>query len=114
VAAVSQGGAPLAADLRSYFEPRFGHDFSRVRIHDNAAASAAAQSINARAFTLGRDIAFAPGEYAPGTPQGRRLLAHELAHVVQQTGTPTAVRVMRQPFAGCDKRTTGVDDADAR
>ena len=88
VAAVSQGGLPLAADLRSYFEPRFGHDFSRVRVHDNAAAGAAAQSINARAFTLGRDIAFAPGEYAPGTAQGRRLLAHELAHVVQQQARP--------------------------
>ena len=107
-ATVSRGGVPLAADLRSYFEPRFGHDFSSVRIHDNAAASAAAQSINARAFTLGRDIAFAPGEYAPRTVQGRRLIAHELAHVVQQTRTPTAFRVMRQSFAGCDKGTTGV------
>src|SRR3954471_20874347 len=72
------------------------------------------RSIEARAFTLGRDIAFAPGEYAPGTAQGRRLIAHELAHVVQQTGTPTAFRVMRQPFAGCDKRTVGVDDAEKR
>ena len=114
IAAVSHGGAPLSADLRSYFEPRFGYDFSRVRVHDNAAAGAAAQSINARAFTLGRDIAFTPGEYVPGTVQGRRLLAHELAHVVQQTGTPTALRVMRQPFAGCDKRTTGVDDPEKR
>ena len=113
VAAVSQGGAPLSADLRSYFEPRFGHYFSRVRIHDNAAAGAAAQSINARAFTLGRDIAFAPGEYAPGTAQGRRLLAHELAHVVQQADTPASPYVMRKAYPGCDKRTTGMDDASA-
>jgi hypothetical protein len=96
VAAVSHGGVPLAADLRSYFEPRFGHDFSRVRIHDHAVAGAAAQSVNARAFTLGRDIAFAPGEFAPGefapgTPQGRRLLAHELVHVVQQEKAPAPV-----------------------
>jgi hypothetical protein len=114
VAATAQGGAPLPADLRSYFEPRFGHDFSRVRIHDNAAAGAAAQSIHARAFTLGRDIAFAPGEYAPRTMQGRRLLAHELAHVVQQADTPASPHVMRQPFVGCGKRTTGVDDAEKR
>src|SRR3954453_18352463 len=89
---VSYGGGPLAADLRSYFEPRFGHDFSSVRIHDNAAA--AAQSINARAFTLGRDIAFARGEYQPNTSAGRWLIAHELAHTLQQkpSGTPVVRR----------------------
>ena len=86
-AAVASGGAPLAADLRSYFEPRFGHDFAQVRLHDDAAAGAAARSIDARAFTLGADIAFAPGEYQPGTADGRRLLAHELAHVPRMART---------------------------
>jgi hypothetical protein len=111
-AAVAGGGAPLPADLRSYFEPRFGHDLARVRVHNDAAAGAAARSIDARAFTLGAEIAFAPGEYAPGTQKGRRLLAHELAHVVQQAGTPAAFRVMRQTHPGCDRATTGVADAD--
>ena len=83
-AALSRPGLPLAADLRSYFEPRFGQSFSHVRIHDDAAARKAAGGIAARAFTFGHRIAFAAGEYAPGTSEGRRLLAHELAHVVQQ------------------------------
>ncbi len=71
---------------RAFMEPRFGHDFSRVRVHADASAAAAAQSVNARAYTLGQDIAFGAGQYAPGTAQGRRLLAHELTHVVQQGG----------------------------
>jgi hypothetical protein len=77
-------GFPLSAEIRAYFEPRFGHDFSKVRIHtyDRAAQSAAA--LNASAYTVGSDIAFASGLYAPITAAGRRLLAHELAHVVQQ------------------------------
>jgi len=113
-AAVAGGGASLPAGLRSYFEPRFGHDFSQVRLHDDAVGRAAARSIDARAFTLGADIAFAPGEYSPTTAKGRQLLAHELAHVVQQAGAPTASRLMRQPYPGCDRRTTGVSDAGMR
>jgi hypothetical protein len=107
-------GIPLPASERAFFEPRFGRDFSNVRLHADSAAGSATQSIDARAFTLGGDIAFAPGEYAPGTTKGRRLLAHELTHVVQQADTPTAWRVMRTPYPGCDRRTTGLDDADAR
>ena len=83
-------GAPLPASERAYFEPRFGRDFSNVLLHQDGAAGAAARSIGARAFTLGRDIAVAPGEYAPGTREGRRLLAHELTHVVQQAREPDA------------------------
>jgi hypothetical protein len=108
------GGIPLPAAERAFFEPRFGRDFSHVRLHADGAAGRATRSIDARAFTLGGDIAFAPGEYAPGTAQGRRLLAHELVHVVQQADTPAALRVMRTPYPGCDRRTTGLDDADAR
>lgn len=82
----TRGGTPLSTDLRAYFEPRFGHDFSRVRIHADAEGSKAARSVQARAYTYGSDIVFGAGEYAPATPQGRRLLAHELAHVIQQGG----------------------------
>ena len=79
-------GVGMALDVasRNYFEPRFGHDFGGVRIHADRRAAELARSVSARAYTLGRDIVFAMGEYAPGTVQGKRLLAHELAHVVQQ------------------------------
>lgn len=74
-------GRPLPAPLRDYFEPRFQADFSAVRLHPDAGA---AEQAGARAFTLGPDIAFAPGQYAPGSRAGLTLIAHELAHVVQQ------------------------------
>jgi hypothetical protein len=79
-------GQSLGSGVRSRMEPAFGHDFSRVRIHaDNRAAELSSQ-LNARTFTIGSDIAFAAGDYQPGTPAGDALLAHELAHVVQQRG----------------------------
>lgn len=87
-AAVSQvlsaPGRPLDAGARSFMEPRFGQDFSGVRVHDGAVAASAAGAIRAKAFTAGRDIVFNRDRYAPGTDAGRHLLAHELAHVVQQ------------------------------
>src|SRR5262249_14151430 len=89
-AAVSGGGAPLSANMRAYFEPRFGRDLSNVRVHTGGRAAGAAHGINARAYPLGHDIAFAPGEYSPSTHEGRHLLAHELAHVVQQSGPHTS------------------------
>jgi hypothetical protein len=67
-------------------EPRFGHDFSRVRIHSDAKAAESARAFGARAFTVGTDIAFAEGEYRPDTKAGQQLLAHELTHTVQQSG----------------------------
>jgi len=72
-------------------EPRFGHDFSRVRVHTDGAAANAARAVRARAYTIGQDIVFGSGEYAPATTEGQRLLAHELTHVVQQNagGGPT-------------------------
>jgi hypothetical protein len=79
------GGAPLPSATRAFFEPRFGHDFSHVRVHADALAGETARSINARAFTIGRDIAFGSGQYAPGTRKGMLLLGHELTHVVQQS-----------------------------
>ena len=84
-------GQPLDAPTRAFFEPRFDHDFSRVRVHANRTAAQLARTIDARAYTTGRNIVFGEGMYRPGTPGGRRLLAHELAHVIQQSqGTPDA------------------------
>jgi outer membrane protein OmpA-like peptidoglycan-associated protein len=78
-------GQPLAADDHDFFGSRFGFDFSRVHVHNDRTAAESAHSINALAYTSGSDIAFAAGQYQPGTETGRRLLAHELAHVVQQS-----------------------------
>ena len=90
-------GAPLSPEMRSYFEPRFGHDFSQVRVHTDGAAALAVQ---ARAYTYGRDIVFGSGEYAPASGAGRRLLAHELTHVVQQGAAPATSVSTAAPNAG--------------
>jgi peptidoglycan hydrolase-like protein with peptidoglycan-binding domain len=92
VSAAQRSGAPLPADVRSFFEPRFGHDFSGVRVHTGGEAARAARGTEARAYTFGRDIVFGANEYAPHTAEGRRLLAHELAHVVQQGGSQSIQR----------------------
>jgi hypothetical protein len=84
------GGRSLDPAVRAHFEPRFGRDLGDVRVHTSAQADASARAVNARAFTVGRDIAFAAGEYAPDAAAGQRLLAHELAHVVQQGGQRSA------------------------
>ena len=78
------GGHPLPESERAFFEPRFGRDFSTVRLHTDSRSAGIARSINARAFTIGRDVAFGAGQYSPGTTSGRRLMAHELVHVLQQ------------------------------
>lgn len=89
-AAVPEGGQALPGPVQDFFGSRFNaaggslHDFSRVRIHTGPQADTAADAVNARAYTLGHDIVFAAGEYAPHTDAGRRLLAHELTHVIQQ------------------------------
>lgn len=77
-------GQPLDAATRSFMEPRFGHDFSRVKVHTDARAAESALALNALAYTVGRDVVFGAGKHRPGTESGRRLLGHELAHVVQQ------------------------------
>lgn len=85
VAAVRRGAAtPLPGPVREYFEPRFGRDFSSVRVHTDANAAESANTINARAYTLGQDVVFGSGQYKPHTETGKQLLAHELTHVVQQ------------------------------
>ncbi len=90
VSEIHGGGKPLPPSVRDYFEPQFQQSFKNVRLHTDSRAASAAQSIHARAFTLGNDIAFAPGEYSTDSIKGKRLLAHELTHVVQQSssGTP--------------------------
>ena len=80
-------GAPLDAGMRSYVESRFGRDFSRVRVHADTDAAEASRAVSARAYTAGDHIVFASGQYAPQRRSGMRLLAHELAHVVQQSGS---------------------------
>jgi len=77
-------GQPLDSSTRAFFEPRFGTDFSQVRVHTGSQAEASARAVNALAYTVGRDVVFGTGHYAPGTPGGQRLLAHELTHVLQQ------------------------------
>lgn len=83
---LSEPGHALDASARGYFEPRYGHDFGKVRIHSDERASQSAISLGARAYTVGNDVVFAKGQYSPHTPAGRHLIAHELAHVVQQAG----------------------------
>jgi Domain of unknown function (DUF4157) len=90
------GGAPLSTETRGFFEPRFARDFGHVRLHDGASSGALAREINARAFTHRSDIYFAPGQYDPTSAGGRRLLAHELTHVLQQRADIATVQ--RKPL----------------
>jgi Domain of unknown function (DUF4157) len=83
------GGQPLPESVRAVFEPRFKQDFSHVRFYDGAGAAELARSVNARAFTVGQQMVFGAGQYAPHRSEGQRLIAHELVHTIQQ-----------QPFAG--------------
>jgi hypothetical protein len=93
---VPPGGRALDSSTRGFMEERFGWNFSHVRVHTGAEAGASSRAVHARAFTLGNDIVFGPGEYQPHSTAGRSLLAHELTHVVQQaSGGPVGV-VQRQ------------------
>jgi hypothetical protein len=84
VRSLSSGGQPLPKEVRSFYEPRLGYDFSNVKLHTDNVAAKSAQSINALAYTTGNNIVFNNGQYSPGTDRGKRLLGHELTHVVQQ------------------------------
>jgi len=90
-------GQPLDRSTRAFMEPRFGHDFSSVRVHKDSRASRSAQAINAQAYTVGNDVVFNHGHYAPETNTGRHLLAHELSHVLQQKSSPI---IQRKSVAG--------------
>jgi outer membrane protein OmpA-like peptidoglycan-associated protein len=120
-ATLASAGRPLDAPVRAHMESHFGADFGSVRVHTDPAAGASAQDVSARAYTVGSDVVFAQGEYAPATDQGRRLIAHELAHVVQQGGAsdhasrdgrPVAQRVLRRALTP-DFRITGIAPEDA-
>jgi hypothetical protein len=86
---LSSPGQPLDPSSRAYFEPRFGHDFSKVRVHADTEAAQSAEAVQAQAYTVGREIVFGVGRYDPHSAGGRNLLAHELAHTIQQVGVPT-------------------------
>jgi uncharacterized protein DUF4157 len=90
--ALQSGGRPLESDRRAFFEERFGHDFSAVRVHTDTRAADSAHALSASAYTVGHNIVFGRGRYEPAAVAGKRLLAHELAHVVQQSrgGSPPA------------------------
>ncbi|HEY9076340.1 MAG TPA: DUF4157 domain-containing protein [Anaerolineaceae bacterium] len=97
LAAQRGSGLPLPEDLRSAMEPRFGANFSNVRLHSGSQAASLAHSIQAKAFTYGSDIYLGEGAYNPATQDGRRLLAHELTHVVQQGGGSPASGIQQSP-----------------
>ena len=106
-------GEPLDKATRDFFEPRFGHDFGNVRVHADGHAAASADSIGALAYTAGSNIAFGPGQYQPLSRSGQALLAHELAHVAQQSagvGFPQTIR--RQ--AGAASEPTPLEDQATR
>ena len=90
-------GQPLPESVHAFFRPRFGQDFSNVLVHTDARAAEAARAVNAQAFTVGRDVVFGAGAYAPGAVGGRRLLAHELTHVLQQRSDRVSTFLQRQP-----------------
>ncbi len=89
-------GQPLDPATRAVMEPRFGHDFSRVRIHTSTQAAKSAQELNAQAYTYGKDIVFGTGQYRPMSTNGQQLLSHELTHVIQQSGESPPRQLQRQ------------------
>jgi hypothetical protein len=100
-------GAPLPGGIRSRMEHALGGSFDNVRVHDDLRAAGLAESLAARAFTVGRHVAFGRGEFQPGTPAGDALLAHELAHVTQQQGPGTDVGESPAAERGADKAAIG-------
>ena len=105
MSSLNNGGRSLSAGERNFFEPKFNYDFSQVRVHFNTEANESAASINAHAYTQGNNIVFAKDQYHPGTEAGKKLMAHELTHVIQQkdingfsdSGTPAVQRASDDP-----------------
>jgi hypothetical protein len=110
--ALASAGRPLEGSSRAFFEPRFGRDFGRVRIHTGPHAAASARAIRARAYTAGSHIVFGEGQHSPETPDGQRLLAHELTHVVQQEHAPEQA-IQRNGDDDSDGGAPAGDPADA-
>ena len=97
-------GQPLDFATRAFFEPRFGRDFSDVRVHTDSDAAETAAAVDAKAYTAGQDVVFGEGQYSPNSPDGMRLLAHELVHTVQQLGAGHAKEPHQQKEAGDDNK----------
>ena len=97
---LTSGGQSFSRSDRVFFETRFGRDFSRVRVHSDGRANELAHAVSARAFTVGHNIVFGSGEYTPRSASGRRLLAHELTHVIQQQGKHSPPTIQRQAVRG--------------
>jgi len=113
--ALRSPGEALDRGTRAFFEPRFGQDFAGVRVHSGTAAEQSAKGLNATAYTVGHDIVFGAGRFVPGTQAGRRLIAHELTHVVQQSYAPasgcSSARLQRSCADGdCDSCAGGRKD----
>jgi hypothetical protein len=107
-------GQPLDANLRGFFERPFGQDFSQVRIHSDESASKSAKALNARAYTVRNDIVFGTREWAPGSDEGKRLLAHELTHVVQQSDSGQSTAAQREVDESSADTPTAAPDTSIR
>lgn len=106
------GGQPLPESTCSFFEPRFGADFSSVRVHTDSNANHLARSVNAKAFTVGHDVVFGSGQYSPDTSGGKKLLAHEMTHVLQQ-GTMGCCYQPNIVRASSEEEETPLEDVDS-
>jgi len=115
-AALRSPAQPLNPASRAFFEPRFGTDFSDVRIHSGEAAARSARDVGARAYTVGRNVVFGEGQYQPHADGGRRLLAHELVHTVQQGAVRSSTAMSRKAIIGASGLaiTTGTETAVSR
>jgi hypothetical protein len=102
-------GHPLDQETRSFMEPRFGRDFSHVRVHSDSRAAESARAVNALAYTIGSHVVFGPGQYAPQTEHGRRLLAHEMVHTLQQGNTDWVRR-----FVPCEQPSLSLEECPPR
>ena len=107
-------GQPLDPTIRAFMEPRFGHDFSKVRVHANAKAADSARAVNALAYTVGPDVVFAAGQYAPDTIGGRQVLAHELTHTIQQSQGRTGGALFDSSAQISDPRDTHEKEAETQ
>ena len=108
---VRSAGEPLEESVRVPLERHFGHDFGRVRVRADGAAAAEAQAVGAQAFTVGEEVVFDQGHYQPATDRGQRLLAHELAHVVQQRARGVAMQRRTPGLAGTEPWEREAEDA---
>ena len=115
---LSSPGQPLDPATRTFMEPRFGHDFAKVRVHTNNRAAESVEAVNARAYTVGNHIVFGAGQHEPGGSRGQRLLAHELTHVVQQNdglrGEATGAHNISRAPAGLLSRDGPISSDEAR